>query len=131
MEKINKTNYAKTTKLQKQKIDKFESELELLKIKRKNLKKKKKKIEKLHASLEKEKTKVVKTRAKKIKKIIGINNKITKDPKFKEEQYILNKIKEYNTNGKPTIVYFNDSFYPLIDGVIIYVTPFKIVLFSS
>lgn len=118
MEKTKLINYIKTTKLQKQKIDKFESELELLKIKRKNLKKKKKNVEKQNASLEKEKTKVVKTRAKKIKKIISISNKITKDPKFKEEQYILNKIKEFNSNGKPTIAYFNDSFYPLIDGVI-------------
>lgn len=118
MEKIKKINYTKTTKLQKQKIEQFDSELEFLKIKRKNLRNKKKKIKKLNASLEKEKTKVVKTRAKKIKKIIGINKKITKDPKFKEEQYILNKINEFNSNGKPTIAYFNDSFYPLIDGVI-------------
>lgn len=33
-------------------------------------------------------------------------------------KYIYDKIHEYNTNGKKTIVYFNDSFYPNVDGVV-------------
>ena len=32
--------------------------------------------------------------------------------------YIMNKIEEFNNNGKHTIVYFCDTFYPIIDGVI-------------
>lgn len=31
---------------------------------------------------------------------------------------ILNTINEFNTNGKKTIAYFIDSFYPVIDGVV-------------
>lgn len=36
----------------------------------------------------------------------------------KYREYILNKIEEFNNNGKHTIVYFCDTFYPIIDGVI-------------
>lgn len=32
--------------------------------------------------------------------------------------YIENKIKEFNENGKKTIVHFCDTYYPIIDGVI-------------
>lgn len=38
------------------------------------------------------------------------------DRKYRE--YILNKIDEFNNNGKLTIAYFCDTFYPIIDGVI-------------
>lgn len=41
-------------------------------------------------------------------------NKQDKDYK----NFINSKINEYNNNGKKTIVYFCDTFYPLIDGVI-------------
>ena len=44
------------------------------------------------------------------------NKKIVKTSKNDIE--ILNKINEFNTNGKKTIVYFIDSFYPIIDGVV-------------
>ena len=33
-------------------------------------------------------------------------------------KYVLDKIKEYNSNGKRTILYLCDTFYPIIDGVI-------------
>ncbi len=36
----------------------------------------------------------------------------------KYRDYIMNKIEEFNNNGKHTIVYFCDTFYPIIDGVI-------------
>lgn len=36
----------------------------------------------------------------------------------KYREYILKKIEEFNNNGKHTIVYFCDTFYPIIDGVI-------------
>ena len=41
---------------------------------------------------------------------------IKQDKEYKK--YILEKIEEYNTNGKKTIAYFCDTFYPIIDGVI-------------
>lgn len=44
------------------------------------------------------------------------NKKITKYSKKDIE--ILNKINEFNTNGKKTIVYFIDSYFPVIDGVV-------------
>ena len=44
------------------------------------------------------------------------NKKIVKQSKKDIE--ILNKINEFNTNGKKTIVYFIDSYYPVIDGVV-------------
>ena len=44
------------------------------------------------------------------------NKKIEKQSKKDIE--ILNKINEYNTNGKKTIVYFIDSYFPVIDGVV-------------
>ena len=44
------------------------------------------------------------------------NKKITKYSKKDFE--ILNKINEFNTNGKKTIVYFIDSYFPVIDGVV-------------
>lgn len=36
----------------------------------------------------------------------------------KKDLEIISKINEYNTNGKKTIVYFIDSYYPIIDGVV-------------
>lgn len=36
----------------------------------------------------------------------------------KNEFEILNKINEFNTNGKKTIAYFIDSYFPIIDGVV-------------
>lgn len=44
------------------------------------------------------------------------NKKIVKTSKT--DIAILNKINEMNTNGKKTIVYFIDSYYPVIDGVV-------------
>jgi len=38
------------------------------------------------------------------------------DEKYKK--YIEEKINEYNNNGKKTIVYFCDTYYPIVDGVI-------------
>lgn len=40
----------------------------------------------------------------------------TQDKKYK--QYIEEKINEFNSNGKKTIVHFCDTYYPIIDGVI-------------
>ena len=34
------------------------------------------------------------------------------------KNYIEEKINEFNTNGKQTILYFCDTYYPIIDGVI-------------
>ena len=48
--------------------------------------------------------------------IAKCNKKITFTTK--KEFEILSKINEFNTNGKKTIVYFIDSYYPIIDGVI-------------
>lgn len=50
------------------------------------------------------------------KRVKKCNKKLIKSSKFDDE--ILNKINEYNTNGKKTIVYFIDSFYPIVDGVV-------------
>lgn len=44
------------------------------------------------------------------------NKENLQDRKYRE--YILNKIDEFNNNGKLTIAYFCDTFYPIIDGVI-------------
>ncbi len=41
---------------------------------------------------------------------------VKQDKEYKE--YILKTIDEYNNNGKKTIAYFCDTFYPIIDGVI-------------
>lgn len=57
-----------------------------------------------------EKVKIDKSLEKKFKK------ENSQDRKYKE--YISKTIEEYNTNGKKTIVYFCDTFYPLVDGVI-------------
>ena len=43
------------------------------------------------------------------------NYLLTKDEDFREIYFTIDK---FNNNGKKTIVYFIDSFYPLIDGVI-------------
>ncbi len=40
---------------------------------------------------------------------------LSKDPDFKE---IFLTIDEFNNNGKKTVVYFIDSFFPVIDGVV-------------
>lgn len=48
--------------------------------------------------------------------VLKCNKKITKQSKNDIE--ILNKINEFNTNGRKTIVYFIDSYYPVIDGVV-------------
>ena len=50
------------------------------------------------------------------KRVKNCNKKLIKSSKFDDE--ILNVINEYNTNGKKTIVYFIDSFYPIVDGVV-------------
>ena len=34
------------------------------------------------------------------------------------KQYVLNTLEEYRNNGKKTILLFNDSYYPIIDGVV-------------
>lgn len=34
------------------------------------------------------------------------------------KEYILKQIEEFNNNGKKTVAYFCDTFYPIIDGVI-------------
>lgn len=44
------------------------------------------------------------------------NKQIVKNQKNDTE--ILNTINEFNTNGKKTIAYFIDSYYPVIDGVV-------------
>lgn len=48
--------------------------------------------------------------------VLKCNKKIAKQSKKDIE--ILNKINEFNTNGKKTIAYFIDSFFPVIDGVV-------------
>lgn len=48
--------------------------------------------------------------------ILKCNKKIIKYSK--NDMLILNKINEFNTNGKKTIVYFIDSFFPIVDGVV-------------
>lgn len=69
----------------------------------------------------------------KIKKIANNNliNKKNKNQKLvlkcnkiliknsKKDIEIINKINEFNTNGKKTIAYFIDSYFPIIDGVVI------------
>ncbi len=46
-----------------------------------------------------------------------MNKTIAKqDNAYKE--YIIEKIKEFNSNGKLTVVHFVDTYYPIIDGVI-------------
>lgn len=51
-----------------------------------------------------------------------MNKKKTIDKKdFQDKEYkdfIMKKIEEFNNNDKKTIVYFCDTFYPIIDGVI-------------
>ena len=59
---------------------------------------------------------IEKRNKKEQKRIINCNKKILK-PKDLEKSILL-KINEFNTNGKKTIVYFIDSFYPVIDGVV-------------
>ena len=46
--------------------------------------------------------------------------KVKDMPIFEDEQ-IVKKIHEFNTNGKKTICYFIDTFYPIVDGVVIVV----------
>lgn len=66
-----------------------------------------------------EKTKI-KNKTKKTKTDKSLARQFKKenmqDRKYKE--YINKTIDEYNNNGKKTIVYFCDTFYPLVDGVI-------------
>lgn len=45
------------------------------------------------------------------------NNEVNKQDK-EYKKYIDQKIEEFNSNGKKTIVYFCDTYYPIIDGVI-------------
>jgi hypothetical protein len=61
--------------------------------------------------------KVSKTKEKENNKRIRKCNKeiLSKDPDFKE---IYLTIDEFNNNGKKTIAYFIDSFFPVIDGVV-------------
>ena len=47
-----------------------------------------------------------------------MSNKIIGKQDEAYKQYILNKIEEFNTNGKKTIVHFCDTYYPIIDGVV-------------
>ncbi len=42
---------------------------------------------------------------------------IKNDKEYKK--YVLDKINEFNTNGKKTVVYFCDTYFPCIDGVIV------------
>lgn len=69
-----------------------------------------------------QKNKKVKTQKEKINKnLIDIsalkkNKENLQDKKYRG--YILKKIDEFNNNGKITIAYFCDTFYPILDGVI-------------
>ncbi len=56
-----------------------------------------------------------------MEKIISKQDKVYKN-------YILEKINEFNTNGKKTIVYFCDSYYPIIDGVVKVVENYAITM---
>ena len=62
-----------------------------------------------------------KSQEKNNKNLIDIST-LKKDKEYlqdrKYREYILNKIDEFNNNGKLTIAYFCDTFYPIIDGVI-------------
>lgn len=68
--------------------------------------------------------KIKKSTTKKLNKREIKNEKITKKCNKEILKYsqnnseVLNIINEYNTNGKKTIAYFIDSFYPVIDGVV-------------
>jgi len=72
-----------------------------------------------------ENTKKVKVKTKK-EKTVKTKSEKSLEKKFKKEnlqdrkykEYINQTIDEYNNNGKKTIVYFCDTFYPLVDGVI-------------
>ncbi|MBQ8451691.1 MAG: glycosyltransferase [Clostridia bacterium] len=56
---------------------------------------------------------------RKIKKQnIKRRRKLRKYIEKRDDNEILHKIKEFNENGKQTICYFVDSFYPCIDGVL-------------
>lgn len=101
-----------------EKINSIKTDLDLLKLREKDLIKRAKQIKKMSLELKKDNSKNKKDRAKNIKKITKNNIRAEKSPRFKEEQLILKKIKEFNSNGKPTVCMFSDSFYPLIDGVI-------------
>ena len=79
----------------------------------KNVKNTDKNIIKIKKSTQK---KIKRRENKKLEIVSKCNKKITKTTK--EDIDILNKINEFNTNGKKTIVYFVDSFYPVIDGVV-------------
>ena len=57
-----------------------------------------------------------KNKEKNIKRTKKPEDQSAQDRKYKE--YIDQKIQEFNTNGKLTIAYFCDTFYPIIDGVI-------------
>lgn len=48
--------------------------------------------------------------------VLKCNKKLTNQSKNDIE--ILNKINDFNTNGKKTIAYFIDSYYPVVDGVV-------------
>ena len=76
-----------------------------------------KKIDKNVIKIKKNTKKRLLRRENKNNKIVSkCNKKIVNTSKNDIE--ILNKINELNTNGKRTIVYFVDSFYPIIDGVV-------------
>ena len=56
-------------------------------------------------------------RNKQDEKIVSkCKNKASKN--LKKDIEIINKINEFNTNGKKTIAYFIDSYFPVIDGVV-------------
>ena len=50
------------------------------------------------------------------KRILSCNRKLLKIDNERKETLL--KINEFNTNGKKTVVYFIDSYYPIIDGVV-------------
>ena len=62
------------------------------------------------------KTKLDKRRKRNEKIVFKCKNNISKT--LKNDIEIINKINEFNTNGKKTIVYFIDSYFPVIDGVV-------------
>ena len=62
------------------------------------------------------KTKNEKIDSKNLKRIKKCNDQIIKGDLKETEIYLT--IDNFNTNGKKTIVYFIDSFYPVIDGVV-------------
>ena len=73
-------------------------------------------IKKIRFTRKKVKKQLNSKEKKNTKRIVKCNKKILSRKEKGKDIYL--KINEFNTNGKKTVVYFIDSYYPIIDGVV-------------